>query len=97
MDEKQNEQQVELEVCGMTCDSSVLHVNRALQGVEGVLQADMPEWVLDRATVKASAGIKDKELRDAVKNAGYMSRLYRYKFVYKRVKSHPNLRRKWRR
>ncbi len=73
MGEKQTEQQIELEVRGMTCDSCALHVTKALRGVEGVSQVHVPGWASGRATLSAQPGVSDKQLVNAVKNAGYQA------------------------
>jgi mercuric reductase len=65
------QQQIELEVLGMTCDSCALHVTRALQQVEGVIEAHVPGWASGRATVIAEPDVTDEALAEAVKNAGY--------------------------
>ena len=65
------QQQIELEVLGMTCESCALHVTRALQGVEGVLEAHVPGWASGRATVIAAPDVTDEALAEAVKDAGY--------------------------
>jgi mercuric reductase len=64
-------QQIELDVRGMTCDSCALHVTKALGGVAGVTDADVPGWQSGRATVIADAVVEAKALAAAVQRAGY--------------------------
>lgn len=71
MNSKHIEQQIKLEVRGMTCDSCALHVTKALQGVEGVSQVHVPGWASGRATLSAQPGVSDEQLANAIKNAGY--------------------------
>lgn len=42
MSNQQLEQQIELNVRGMTCDACALHVTQALQGAAGVLHVNVP-------------------------------------------------------
>lgn len=76
MSEQRNEQEtIQLEVHGMTCDSCALHVRRALESVPGVRRADVPGWQSARATVKADPGVSDEALSLAVSRAGYRARV----------------------
>ncbi len=40
MSEKEYHQEVDMDIRGMTCDSCVLHVGKALKGVEGVVNSE---------------------------------------------------------
>jgi len=73
MSEKQDEQQIELEVREMTCDSCALHVTKSLRGVEGVSQVHVPGWASSRATILTQSGVSDGQLVKAVKKAGYQA------------------------
>jgi len=73
MSEKQVEQQIELEVRGMTCDSCALHVTKALRGVEGVSQVHVPGWASSQAIIVSQPDISDEQLVEAVKNVGYQA------------------------
>ena len=42
MKTKNNLYEIDLEVRGMTCDSCALHVTKALRGVEGVIEVNVP-------------------------------------------------------
>lgn len=64
-------EELELTVRGMTCDSCAVHVTKALQGVAGVKDADVPGWQSARATVIAEAGMKAEALAAAAREAGY--------------------------
>ena len=66
-----SEQQIELDVQGMTCDACAHHVAGALQGVEGVSQVHVPDWAAGRASVSAQPGVTPVALMNAVKQAGY--------------------------
>jgi P-type Cu+ transporter len=65
---------IELGVGGMTCASCVAHVEKALKGVPGVLEASV-NLATERATVRALSGpgLVDK-LRKAITDAGYEPR-----------------------
>lgn len=64
-------QEMEFAVRGMTCDSCAAHVTKALKGVAGVQDADVPGWQSARATVTADAEVKAEALAAAVREAGY--------------------------
>ena len=66
--------QKKLNVEGMMCQNCVKHVTKALEGVEGVTKADVD---LDSkfAVVNLSADVPDKELIDAVTEAGYEAKI----------------------
>ena len=60
-----------LPIDGMTCAACVRHVERALNGVEGVLSANV-NLATERATVEYVAGVATTDtLKEAVSNAGY--------------------------
>ena len=65
-------QEIKMEVQGMTCNHCVMRVQKALTGVEGVLEADVS---LERgeAIVRMSpgAGVTTDALSAAVEAAGY--------------------------
>ena len=63
--------EIEVEVRGMTCDSCAAHVTRALEGVSGVQNVRVPGWQSGRASLVASLAVADEALRDAVRQAGY--------------------------
>lgn len=63
--------QIELRVEGMTCDGCAHHVSEALRKVPGVIEAEVPSWKAGRATVVAAAGVRDSDLVEAVRKAGY--------------------------
>lgn len=69
------QQQIDLDIRGMTCDACARHVMKALQGANGVLQAQVPGWTSGRATVTAAAEVEDEVLTQAVKAAGYRARV----------------------
>lgn len=66
-----SDQKIELEVRGMTCDACAQHVTKALQGVEGVSQVQVPGWAAGRAVVSIQPGVRTEALVNAVKQAGY--------------------------
>ena len=66
MSTQYTQQQIDLEVLGMTCDSCALHVTRALGGVDGVIKAHVPGWASSRATVMARPDVSDETLTEAV-------------------------------
>ncbi len=70
-DEKGNvEMKKILVVDGMMCAHCQAHVKKALEGVEGVISADV-DLEKKTATVEMSSDIPDKALMDAVTDAGY--------------------------
>jgi len=40
------EEKIELKIQGMTCDSCALHAGKALEGVTGVMNVEVPGWML---------------------------------------------------
>ncbi|MFQ5831406.1 MAG: mercury(II) reductase [Candidatus Thorarchaeota archaeon] len=71
MEDEERKHEIRLRVKGMTCDSCAVHVQRALENVDGVNLVDLPSWKSESVRVIARSTIPDKELTDAVKNAGY--------------------------
>ncbi|MGI8911626.1 MAG: heavy metal translocating P-type ATPase, partial [Rubrobacteraceae bacterium] len=57
-------------VTGMTCASCVVHVERALEGVEGVKDANV-NLANEKATVEYEEGVEPEDLVFAVEDAGY--------------------------
>lgn len=66
-----SEEQLELAVQGMTCDSCALHVTKALKSVPGVKAVDVPGWESARASVTVESGVNAEALAAAVREAGY--------------------------
>jgi mercuric reductase len=64
-------EQLELAVQGMTCDACARHVTKALQQVEGVVEAAVSGWQSEQATVKATPDVSAQALATAVQKAGY--------------------------
>ena len=64
--------ETELKVEGMTCSSCVRHVREALQGVDGVLGADV-ELDGGRARVRHTAKATRAALVAAIEDAGYLA------------------------
>ncbi|MEW5985268.1 MAG: mercury(II) reductase [Chloroflexota bacterium] len=67
--------ELELIVKGMTCHSCALHVEKALQRVDGVEAAAVPGWESGKAMVTAVAGVSAEALTTAVRRAGYTATL----------------------
>lgn len=67
------ESHIELAIRGMTCDACASHVAAALQSVNGVVGAEVPDWKSGRAlvTVTLPGIIADEVLIRAVNDAGY--------------------------
>lgn len=80
-------EQLELDVQGMTCESCALHVEKALERVEGVKDARVPGWESGRAEVTAESKVTDEELATAVHDAGYRARIERRKPLESRTAS----------
>ncbi len=66
----QEPQRLTLTIGGMTCASCVGHVGKALDGVEGVVSANV-NLATERATVEIGSGVAMADLRHAVEDAGY--------------------------
>ena len=75
MTTKHSQQQIELEVPGMTCNSCATHVTKALQDVPGLVEVQVPGWASGRATLVAKPGVSDEMLTEAVKDAGYRAKV----------------------
>ena len=65
------QQQIELEVHGMTCESCATHVVQTLTELNGVTEAQVPGWQSGRATLTADPSVGDEALIEAVEQAGY--------------------------
>ncbi len=62
---------ITLRVEGMTCDGCARHVTKALKGIAGVEEAQVPGWRSGQATVIAKASVPDETSLNAVREAGY--------------------------
>ena len=62
----------QLKISGMSCGHCVSHVKSALEGVDGVSQADV-SLENNRAEVTLSDGVIDGDLIAAVEAAGYVA------------------------
>lgn len=71
MSEKEAQQEITLDVRGMTCDSCAMHVTKALHLIPGVKNVDVPGWQSGQATVKAGDDVSSEALISAVEEAGY--------------------------
>jgi mercuric reductase len=60
-----------LRIEGMTCDGCARHVRQALKAVPGVEDVQVGSWRSGQAAVVAAPETSDRELIEAVKNAGY--------------------------
>ena len=65
------EQQIDLNIRGMTCDACTAHVEKALSSVDGVVGVQISGWASGRATATVAAGVADQDLTQAIKDAGY--------------------------
>jgi Cu+-exporting ATPase len=63
-----NEQQYA--IAGMTCENCKRHVTEALTGIPGVSAADV-DLQGGRATVRSERPLSDREVREALDEAGY--------------------------
>jgi mercuric reductase len=66
--------ELDFEVQGMTCDSCVTHVERALESVPGVVNASVPGWKSGQAKVILSSPVSEDALAEAVDQAGYRAK-----------------------
>jgi len=68
-------EELELDVRGMTCDSCAHHVTQALQGVEGIVEVDVPGWQSSKARVVVEGDVPAEAIAAAVRDAGYAATL----------------------
>ncbi|MFQ5709702.1 MAG: mercury(II) reductase [bacterium] len=66
---------IELEVTGMTCSSCAVHVTAALQEVEAVVEAKVPDWQASKALVTVAGEFEEEKLTRSVQRAGYQARI----------------------
>ncbi len=64
-------EKVELNITGMTCDSCAVHVEKALQGVPGVLAVNIPDWKSGQTILIADPAVNEESLLEAVEKIGY--------------------------
>lgn len=64
-------QNIHLEIAGMTCESCARHVTEALKAVPGVINVDLPGWQSGQAYVVTAPGTPVSALEKAVSAAGY--------------------------
>ncbi len=62
---------VVLRVEGMTCDGCARHVSEAMKKVPGVEEAQVASWKSGQAVVVSTSQLKETDLIEAVKKAGY--------------------------
>ena len=65
------EEQIEMAISGMTCEGCAEHVRRALKGVAGAYDVELPGWQGGRASLVVDEGVTDDTLTEAVVAAGY--------------------------
>lgn len=70
------QQEIDLDIEGMSCASCVGRVERALRKVDGVLDAEV-NLATERAHVRFAAGVPPELLSEVVERAGYHARLHR--------------------
>ena len=66
-----DQQNILLQIEGMTCDGCASHVRKALSGVAGVSEIEVPDWRAAKAELLAEGGVPDAALVKAVEDAGY--------------------------
>ncbi len=69
---RQKPRQIEISVKGMTCQNCVAHVEKALKGVHGVLDAKV-DLASEKATVVAGGSVTLDSLYTAIEEAGYQT------------------------
>jgi len=69
-------QERELIIQGMTCGGCATHVIKALKGVEGVGNVQLPDWKAGSATVQVNAAVTKQTLESAVDTAGYTAKVF---------------------
>lgn len=75
LEHSHHDEDVQLEIVGMTCASCVMHVEKALKAVPGVQEADV-NLALEKAHVQFNldSPVNPKDLVEAVVQAGYQVR-----------------------
>ena len=67
--------EMKLEIRGMTCEACASHVEKALEGVPGVVYVSVPGWESGLAIVKVEDEVDADDLEAAVANVGYRARV----------------------
>ena len=62
---------VKLSIEGMTCDSCVVHVRKALTDIKGVVAVRTLDLATGNAVVEGESNLKSEDLLKAIKRAGY--------------------------
>ena len=70
------QQEINLDIEGMSCASCVGRVEKALRKVEGVTEATV-NLAAERAHVRVTAGVRADAVIAAIEQAGYRARLHR--------------------
>jgi len=65
------QQNILLQIEGMTCDACAAHVRKALTAVAGVSDVELPDWRAAKAEMLTDAGVSDELIVKAVEDAGY--------------------------
>ena len=78
-----------LRIEGMTCDGCARHVTEALQSASGTQDVQVGSWKSGQATVIADATVKDEDLVEAVKQAGYRAMVHERKPIEGERKAPP--------
>jgi mercuric reductase len=66
-----DQQNILLQIEGMTCDGCAAHVRKALSGIAGVSEVELPDWRAAKAELLTDAHVTDDRLVKAVEDAGY--------------------------
>lgn len=66
-----DQQNIVLQIEGMTCDGCAAHVRKALSGVARVSEVQLPDWRAAKVELLAEGGVADTALVKAVEDAGY--------------------------
>lgn len=66
-------QKYRLKIQGMTCSDCANHVKKALLGIGGVDQVDLPDWSKGFAVVNTQNEVSEASLIQAVQGAGYQA------------------------
>ena len=70
------QQEIDLDIEGMTCASCVGRVEKALRKIDGVIEASV-NLATESAHVRMNAGLQPDALTRAIEKAGYHARLHR--------------------
>ena len=64
-------QRLQVKIQGMTCNSCVIHVRKALETIPDIKEVNIPGWKSGKAEILASSTVTDEDIIHTVEAAGY--------------------------